>query len=227
MKAEHRKELQTNALADFLGRTVRNVRTGSGIPWFKVTVVGVVIAGGLLVYWIINSRSRTKAENWARIDRGDRVSLIELFNDAKETKQGQAARFTVGFNVLWDSINTLSMQDPDKLKQIFMQITGHFGDLAEECKEEPERCAEAKYHMAVATESMAAVEIGPLKKKHLEDAKKILADVAQGDLKGTAYGMMAQKRLELFNNPAEFQRMEKFYEEFGTGVRVGKALGPQ
>ena len=63
MKAEHRKELQTNTLADMLGRTVRNVRGGgTGLSWTKVLIVAVVVVGVLMFFWWKTNQTNRLAE---------------------------------------------------------------------------------------------------------------------------------------------------------------------
>lgn len=57
MKAEHRKELQTNSLADLLGRTVRNVRGGTGLSWTKI-LIALVVVGGIATFFIIQRNRR-------------------------------------------------------------------------------------------------------------------------------------------------------------------------
>src|ERR1700733_10964809 len=97
MKAEHRKELQTNTLADMLGRTVRKARSGGGLSWFKVFLVLFVGAVVLGFFWVRSNKARENAEAWAKIEYNDGKSLEELVSDLRDTKQGQAARFTIGF----------------------------------------------------------------------------------------------------------------------------------
>ena len=71
MKAEHRKELQTNALADFLGRIIVGFREGFNIrPSQKVMLVlgGIAVALAVVIgIWMYRgsvSRGRLRSENW-------------------------------------------------------------------------------------------------------------------------------------------------------------------
>jgi hypothetical protein len=222
MKAEHRKELQTNALADLLGRTVRKARSGPGFSWFWTFVILLILAVGLGYWWITKNKARENSEAWARLDFNDRKSLEELATDFKDAKQGQAARFTLAFGYLWDGIRVVGTGDT-KLVQggvgYLFEATKIFGELADECKDDPERMAEAKYHLAVAQESLAGFDI-----KLLEDARKTYEELTKGDLAATPYGVLAKKRMDLFNNPSEYARVIIFYSGFRSQspVRTGQ-----
>jgi hypothetical protein len=223
MKAEHRKELQTNSLADFLGRTVRTARTREGIPWFWVFVAGIVVAGLLLTWWIFANRARTRAENWARVEYNDRTSLQQLANDFPETNPGQAARFTIAFDRLWRLVSyELAVADQKEVRDLLQGgLQPFYSKLAEECKEDPERLAEAKYHMEVIAELLAGVDPS-MRKSHLESAKRYLEELTGDDLKSTGYGKLAQKRLEQFNSPVEFRKIDTFYAEFPVRSKFSK-----
>jgi hypothetical protein len=218
MKAEHRKELQTNTLADMLGRTVRKVRSGGGgFSWFKATLVLIVMAGVLIYFWKRSSNAQANAEAWAKIEYNDKRSMEELYQE--NNKQGQVAKFTLAYRVLWDTVNNVgkpgfgmgelikTMQSKDESGSDRGLMPFLMG-LAEACKDEPERAAEAKYHLMVCQETLAVVDPA-----FLTQAKLSLEDLSKGDLGDTAYGMMAKKRLAQYNNPVEFAAIENFYKE--------------
>jgi len=223
MKAEHRKELQTNTLADFLGRNVRKVRSGGGISWFKVFVAVFVLTVLLGWWWVRSNRAQENAEAWAKLEYDDRKSLQDLINDSTDSKQGQAAGFYIGFGYLWEGIRLLGSGDSKFFKNGIEYIGAAvktFDQLAEECKDDNERLAEAKYHLAVAYETLA----GAIGVMFLDDAKKNFEELTKGELAATAYGMLAKKRLDQYNNPAEFDQMRIFYARFRdqTPVRTGQ-----
>ena len=209
MKAEHRKELQTNTLADFLGRTVRGVRTGGGVSWYKVGLVLVVALGVLLVWWVINNKRRVNAENWAKVHYGTFQALDDLEKEQRDTKQGQAARFTLAYAFLWEGIKKMGGPELETGPMFIDEAIRRLAGLSEECKDDPERQGEAKYHIFVGTEAKGVKDI-----KQLDDAKKILEELTRGDLAKTAYGMLAKKRLDQYNNPAEYAAINTFYREY-------------
>jgi hypothetical protein len=214
MKAEHRKELQTNSLADFLGRTVYKVRSGGGggFSWFKATLVLIVVAGVLIFFWRRSAIARNEAEAWAKIEFNDLKSLEELFQESN--KQGAVAKFTLAYRLLWDTVNNVgkpgfgSRQLVDTMNKDGRGLIPFLGALAEEMKDQPERAAEAKYHIMTCYETLAAAEPAFLIK-----SKSSLEELSKGELGDTAYGMMAKKRLDQYNNPVEFAAIENYYKE--------------
>jgi hypothetical protein len=223
MKAEHRKELQTNSLADFLGRTVQKARTGGGLSWFKVFLILFVVAVVLGFMWVRHNRAVENAENWAKIEFNDMRSLDELASDSGDSKQGQAARFTLGFAYLWDGVRLIGAGEPRLVEggnRYLIEAVTVFTKLAEECKDDNERLAEAKYHLGIALESLA----GSLKVELLEEAKKNFKELSDGELAVTAYGKMGKKRMEVYDNPTEYAALYSFYKNFRTQspVRSGK-----
>jgi hypothetical protein len=219
MKAEHRKELQTNTLADYLGRTVRSVRSGAGISWFKIFLIGVVVLGIAFVWWTIRNKNRADAENWAKIQYNDKPTLYELGNEYKDTKQGQAARFRVAFFLMWEGIKLLGTPEPGVSQQglgAVNQAKDMYRELAEQVKDDPERLAEAKYHIFVAKEAFAILDI-----KSLDDAKKDLEELTKAPLASTAFGVLAKKRWAQYTNEAEFNSIRRFYAEYRTRSKTG------
>jgi hypothetical protein len=223
MKAEHRKELQTNSLADLLGRTVRKARSGGGISWFTVFVVVFLVVAALGYLWVRKNKNQVSAEAWARLEFNDRKSLEELASESSDTKQGQAARFTIGYGYLWDGIRLLGAGDSKYVQggiSYLSEAVQVFSKLADECKDDNEQLAEAKYHLAVAFEALAGV----LDVKILEEAQKNFEELTKGDLAATPYGVLAKRRLEQYTNPAEHAAMIMFYKNFRsqTPVRSGQ-----
>ena len=66
MKAEHRKELQTNVLADRLGKAIQGIKEGPSRG--TMLFVGVVALAGLLIFvwWYFWSTSQAaESARWA------------------------------------------------------------------------------------------------------------------------------------------------------------------
>jgi len=223
MKAEHRKELQTNSLADALGRTMRGVRSGAGISWFKVFLFVAAVAVVLIVIWVLNVRSRAKAEAWALLQYNDPKSLETLETDFQGTKQSLSARFTFEFGLLWDGIRQLGASDVNVVQnglQKVVHAADKFDKLAVECAEDNNLAAEAKYHGAVAYEALAVFDLN-----YLKDARTRLEELTKGDFKDTGYGLLAKKRLDQYNDPAEFATISAFYREYQFRSRMPSSSG--
>jgi tetratricopeptide (TPR) repeat protein len=100
MKAEHRHELKTNALADTMGRLLQGLKTGpsrhSLLIWGLV-ILAVVIA--LTGYFIFKTNKENKSNLWVEVDDAqrqlddagdlDRIKKV-LDDDFKKTAEAKA-----------------------------------------------------------------------------------------------------------------------------------------
>jgi hypothetical protein len=216
MKAEHRKELQTNKLADMLGRTVRKVRSTSGIPWLKIGLAALVVGGAVLAWWLWNNKKKANSELWVDVDAGTIASLLKLADEQyKDTNQGKVARFEIAYELLWNrgikmlGVSSLSAQ------QAIAQGLDLYEKLAKECKGDPVLEPEALYSIAVGWEALAAFD-----EKMLDEALKSYQELAKGDHAKSAYGQTAQKRAAQLTEPVERARIVTFYREFATRTKL-------
>ncbi len=95
MKAEHRKELETNVLADSVGRTLKGLKEGpSRGTWVALSMVGVVLI--LFFTWrIVKQHAETSSSDlylkWAAL--ATPAELEAFAKDNAGTMQGRLARF--------------------------------------------------------------------------------------------------------------------------------------
>src|SRR5882672_10006546 len=120
MKAEQRKELETNTLADKMGRMMQRVKGGQ-----RRTMVLYILAGALLVVvlfvayrWWDESRVRTSME-WINLYDGGEKSLIDLARTEKGTFANKATRFQFAWILYWDGgIRAIAADKSKALKAI-------------------------------------------------------------------------------------------------------------
>jgi hypothetical protein len=220
MKAEHRKELQTNSLADALGRTVRGVRGGSGFSWFWFFMVFIVLAIAFGGYRWYKNKQNTNAENWARIDInsigqdsvGKYGTLLELLKDYPNTVQGRSAELTLYFAGIWiGMIPNTSTFDAEGAKTYYANVKQKLTQVADDSAGYPDQVGEARYLLAVATETMAMFDA-----KYLDDAKAAWKDLAKPETSGTAWAILAKKRADQFDDPTERAAIARFYTDYKT-----------
>jgi hypothetical protein len=226
MKAEHRKELQTNSLADFLGRTVRNVRGGAGLSWFKIAIVAVVLFGILAWYLRTKNKERVDAEAWAKLQANDERALAELMKDAPAGYLPAESAKAMGiFQYFWEHMRSVggedSRRDAAKFKLQLESFKFFLQTQAEACKEYPILVAEAKYNIAVCNEALAAFSDSDSK---LGEARASFKELAEGELKTTAYGELASRRLAQYDDPAQFEAIAKFYRDLQKASRFDAGL---
>src|ERR1700736_2702219 len=83
MKAEHRKELQTNILADRMGRLVQGMKLGPRPTSLVLWVLAGLALATVLFYWFYsNSVSSSRSHLWVEvaedINRNDPSTLTDL-----------------------------------------------------------------------------------------------------------------------------------------------------
>jgi hypothetical protein len=211
MKAEHRKELQTNSLADMLGRTVRNVKGGTGMPWTKIILVVVLLAVVFMFLWWRGNLARTNAEMWVTLDDNTPKKLEQLYVESKDSNQGKAATLMLAFELQYTGVRMVG-GGPDMQKaglEWISQSMRLYEQLQKDCEGNDEWVAEAKYGQAVAMEALTVVDV-----ENLNKAKNLYADLAKGDLGKTGYGMLAARRLDQLNNQTELAAISRFYGDF-------------
>jgi hypothetical protein len=95
MKAEHRKELQTNVLADTIGRFWLNLKTAPSSTTVAIWVF-VLLAIGLVVlwrYWYLNSLA-TASVLWVKVENASTVEdLNAIIDKDASSRPGRTARF--------------------------------------------------------------------------------------------------------------------------------------
>jgi TolA-binding protein len=239
MKAEHRKELQTNALADRIGRFFTGLRSSTRSSSLFLWVVIILLAGGAVVTWVvINKRNKT-----ARSEM-----LVTLDNLPSQEELNQAMRFHSGgkgelLEETEDKLNAIIDKYPGTpaalrarfyLAQIDYQARGldalltpgkgksavdslnrarkKYDDLAEECKDDPYWEPQALLAIAKIVETLAVDNLD-----NLDKARGLYADLAQ-KYPGSSQGKEAQRRLKEFKNADQLAEIKKFYTDLKPGI---------
>jgi len=157
MKAEHRKELQTNALADRMGRFFQRMRARpqrkSFLLWFLV-IAGLVVLVGYL--YVRSNKRKEYANLWtlfeASADYGDLKAIVDA---NPETLQARLAKHQFAWQRLWnDGIEALRART-DGATESILNAQALYAELAEEA-DDPILIPEALYNIALAEESLAA-----------------------------------------------------------------------
>jgi hypothetical protein len=169
MKAEHRKELHTNLLADRMGRLVQGVRAGqtpkSAIIW---VISGLTVATA--IGWYVAGRAGAKTGAvWVSLSNSERdpVALKAISEDNAGTMPGRTARFqrarlllgrglesiysNVGMSpadAIHDRSRTDSVKDLEDARKLFR-------DLIAECSKHAILEQEALMNAAMAEEALA------------------------------------------------------------------------
>src|SRR5437016_213362 len=94
MKAEHRKELETNALADWLGRALQSSKDGSKKRYLWLAVAALIAVAIGYFAWRYYDNKKGASGRWLKLDGAASLADLEQFaKDNKGTMAARAARF--------------------------------------------------------------------------------------------------------------------------------------
>jgi hypothetical protein len=226
MKAEHRKELQTNALADRMGRMVQRMKAPPNrrsVLWILLAVAAVIVFIGLTFYW--NNQRTITSQLWVELDesrlfyptRDHKLARGDLLGEQKDSKAGIAARFQLAWTILWDRGIKVLAANPKAALDNIDNAEASFAQLAEECKDDPVWGPEALYALATIEETRA------VKDRDYLDKAVTRYKAVSSKFKDSAAGQAAAARAKYLeeNRPI----VSEFYASFQQNV-APFGLGP-
>src|SRR5262249_5048645 len=157
MKAKHRHELETNALADRMGKLIQDVRDNpKAASRFAWILGGVIIA--IILAWYFVSGSGT-SDQWVKLDGNtDADSLAQIAKASPATMAGRAALLQRARILLPQGINELYQGfDRAKAAEKIEEARRLYTGLIPVCADEPILEQEAMSSAAKAEESLLAV----------------------------------------------------------------------
>jgi tetratricopeptide (TPR) repeat protein len=172
MKAEHRKELQTNVLADRLGKAIQGIKEGPSRG--TLLLVGVAALAGLLlfIWWYFWSTSRAAdSARWVQWDDLNTAAQLDSFvqnKDNQGTTQARLARFQIARRSLLEGLRELGSARAAALENI-RKAAQRYEELIGESSESPLLLQEALLGAGKANESLGDVEKAKRYYKQLAD----------------------------------------------------------
>jgi hypothetical protein len=140
MKAEQRKELETNTLADRMGQMVKRVKGSQRRTMLIYFFLGLLLLFGLFIgyrYW--QDLGADTSRRWLLFNDGSMRNLSALAETEAKTPAGKAARLQVAWFYFWDlgvrSTGADKMQSIAALREAEKTYEG----LLEDCKAWPSR----------------------------------------------------------------------------------------
>jgi hypothetical protein len=232
MKAEHRKELQTNALADRIGRFIQGVKTKSQTNYIMVLVIILVVVALGGVWWYIRwTNKNSNSRMWVQLDevpspgrgmpldanhnpyKDTENDLDEIIDKYPGTKAALMARFRLAEINLRDRGLDLLGDNPKEALANLERAKRQYTKLAEEYKDDRQWVARARLGLAQIAESRALDNL-----KNLDDAARLYEQLAD-EYSDTAAGMEARQRANEFKDKTKRARIEKFYEDLKDDPR--------
>jgi len=241
MKAEHRKELQTNTLAASMTRFVQRIKTKPKrrtVLWIVLGVLVVTVLGTW--WWISRNRAQVNSQLWFKVDlpyipegqsgKGKTIYAVQtLLANYPGTPQARAAYFQLLHRALWeDGVKRLLIKEPafgnvpflnPSALQIIKEAKQDYEKIVDQVKDDPILGAEARYNIAVAQECLAIEDL-----KLLDEAIPLYERVQQ-DYPDSARAKAAQKRVQDLKNATTRHEINNFY--LFLSIRAGGLLQPR
>lgn len=244
MKAEERKELETNVLADKLGKVVQTVKGGPNRrAVFWVLILGVIAVVG---FFYVRNRALSREEKmqgWAFLgsaatapDHRRGLFLEQTRTSFPREKAGLTAWLIPivqggQMNVYTSSLPSDLIQPLKGLKGL--AVVGKFlSDQEDAMKDEPLLQSQMAYLRCVILETQALLDSsreidapalwkdldpqGTHKTKKFLDAAKDEYERVATEFKDTPMGLLAQERLDRLNNTTEFEQIRQFYDQISS-----------
>lgn len=231
MKAEHRKELETNLLADKLGRMMTNTHVGRpnrrAVIWTVIVLVAVAVAfvawrlhiGAQqenMVSWMMLENGRPEAlQSLAGIRQAEqegRTTLRLTQSETDPSNAGKAARFQLARFFLWDQGVRMLGVDSNRALQSIKFADDLYRTLLKDCENEPVFLAEAKYGLAVIEETRAVQN-----QERLATAEKLFDELATTHKESGFADLAAKRAKQLKENR---QEITAIYRDLQTKLHI-------
>jgi hypothetical protein len=217
MKAEHRHQLQTNALADRMGKLLQDVKSNPQATSRLLWILGGVVVV-LLIAWYFFGAPDSTSGLWVNLDGNtDAESLRTIAREGQGSMASRAALFQRARVLLNQGINDLyTGVDRAKAADSIEQARRIYSDLAPLCTQEPILEGEALAGSAQAEEALLAVPKEGQSKEMRGDLQRAIQayqTVAQKFPK-TFLGEMAAKQAK--DLEAGGSKVVAFYTDMGN-----------
>jgi hypothetical protein len=165
MKAEHRKELHTNLLADRMNRFVQGMKTGQQTNTAALWVLGILLVGVIVGWFWARSSDAGTTRLWMQLDRDmhgnglDALPKLErMAHDHSGTVPGRMARFQQARILLdQDGLPQLSSAGRPLAITHVQEARDLYKELAEQCRDSDVLREEALLGTARAEEALIGI----------------------------------------------------------------------
>jgi hypothetical protein len=192
MKAEHRKELESNVLVHQLEKAYQGIRQGPSRTTVIWIVGALVVVGVYVLFRIFMSSSEaTASERWLKLDDvvfPEQLEKVVTENDLKDTPQGRLARFKEARLQLSEGMRVLG-NNPTEGTEKIESATKTYEELAKSPGKVPLLHQEALWATAKGNEALGEFDTAMKWYKKLAD-----------EYPTSALGKDATKQLERLEN---------------------------
>lgn len=218
MKGEHRKELETNALADRIGKFLTKFKGERKYAlWLVAALAGIML---IVWYWFASSSPSQTSTLWTQYDAANSVQLMEKIAEANPgTNPAMAAQFQIARHKLHEGI--LALGTPSRRTEAVGKILDArklYKKLLDTCKSYPTLAQEALMSLASSEESLVGIPDPGKPEQSAGDLDQAIAHYQEltRSYPESPPGKEAASRLKLLEDPKEKARIRTFYEELNT-----------
>ena len=213
MKAEQRKELETNTLADKMGRVMQRVQTSPRRTFLIYAMVGLAVVAAAWFGWSYRKGIQHETSFlWLKLYDGGGNQIEDLAQNDKDSEAGKAARLQIAWLNYWEfgikmlALNKPALGNPGAMANIKKSVE-LYADLAEDCKDDPVYGPQAMLGRAVAQESRAVED-----RKHLKEAEQYYEELANHKkFDKSAEAKFAKDRLDILKDPEKRAQLAVTY----------------
>jgi hypothetical protein len=208
MKAEHRKELMTNTLANRLGEAIQGMKEGpSRSTLLFLVAIGLILLLVLVWRYFSSSAEESASARWLQWDSLASPEQLKKFAENKEAQEhtpGRLARLAEARRALYDGLRNLgdTAVRAEALKDI-RSAAELYGKLADELADKPLLHQQVLMGAAKAYESLGEV-------KQAHDFYQLLAQKYAKTNLGEEAGEQL-KRLEAADQNGDLKALSEEY----------------
>jgi hypothetical protein len=207
MKAEHRKELETNVLADRMGRVVQGMKQAPQKKTLLYVILGAAVVAALWLYFRKGEVQQVENSlNWMKFEDGSQPYVLEVMKEAPDSNQAKAIHFNLAYYQLRQMLRLLA-SDPKRVVANLDNLEEEYRKLAETVKDDKVLLPEARFHQAVILETRILKEDDSW--KAAREAYKLVADSHPE----SAFGKLAKKRVDVLDNQEKRDKLLDIYRD--------------
>ncbi len=235
MKAEHRKELHTNLLADRVGRLYQNMRSAPNSTSILVWVFLLLAVGTLAVWqYISGSTQSSRSALWGEVNttlrdpellqiREGRIEVLKrIGDDHPGTIAGRTAHFEAARLLFESGQESITSADRSNAVKQIEEARELYSKLSKECADAPLLAQEALMGVAKADEALIGAD--PEKPVSFDQALKDYLWLAQ-KYPDSVLGRQAKERADYLEQNQE--AIQKFYTELSKVAIVRPKKEPE
>jgi len=173
MKAEQRKELHTNALAERMTRLIESFKASPKSTSVVLWVLGILAVGTGLAWYYAGGKGSDSGALWVKLYEDTRVAdLQKIYEENPGTIPARTARFQQAREYLQRGLEAMGGPGRNNGIEHVVQARRYYQQLLLECTDEPLLRQEALLALAKAEEALVGIP-----------KEQLPGDNAPGDLK--------------------------------------------